>query len=93
MAKLTTPSYVFRNGIEPPYFQIFKDDDGNSEIIHAGCAATMRDHEFPVYADDLQGMQCLEDILCSICDGLILLARFEAREETTARDCGIKPTF
>lgn len=69
-----SPSYTFREGVEPPYFHLFRSDDENSEIIHSGCAANMRDREFPVYADELHEMRCFEDIVCPICDGLILAA-------------------
>jgi hypothetical protein len=67
-----TPSYTFREGIEPPYFQVWHGED--SEIVHAHCTGNVWDREFPVYADELHEMRCLEDIYCAVCDRLILVA-------------------
>ncbi|MDX6558228.1 MAG: hypothetical protein QOF72_1277 [Blastocatellia bacterium] len=82
---IQTPKYVFRDGIEPPYFQIFKDQD-NSEIIHASCAAGMRDREFPVYADEIHEMRCFEDIVCPVCNEMILAAVIERRRAHSRLD-------
>lgn len=64
------PSYIFREGLEPSWFHIFPSDEKNSELIHARCAASDKEREFPVYVDEVERSQ--EDIYCGRCDQLIL---------------------
>lgn len=64
-----SPSYVFREGVEPVAYQIFSGDE--SEIIHETCAKAAEDREFPLYADDITAMRNLEPIQCFMCYGQI----------------------
>ncbi|HEX5704842.1 MAG TPA: hypothetical protein VFX97_16710 [Pyrinomonadaceae bacterium] len=80
---VTIPAYVFREGVEPPYFQVW-DNDESSDVIHSRCAQTPYDREFPVYADEIQEMRCLEDIYCARCERLILVAVIPAVSDAAA---------
>lgn len=62
-----SPSYTFREGVEPTAYQIFATEEG-SEVIHEACAKDIWDREFPLYDDDIQAMRNLEPIVCDVCD-------------------------
>jgi hypothetical protein len=68
------PKYVFREGLEPVAYQVFKHDE-SSEVIHERCAKTTWDREFPLYADDIEAMRCMEPIVCDACEGQIAEAK------------------
>lgn len=69
MKRQHSPSYVFREGVEPIAYQIFASDE--SEIIHEACAKAREDREFPLYEDDIEAMRNLEPIQCFMCYGQI----------------------
>lgn len=72
-----SPIYTFREGIEPVAYQIWPTEQ--SEVIHEACARTPNDREFPLYADDIEAMRCLEPIHCDVCEGVIAAPKQEMR--------------
>lgn len=65
------PRYVFRADEEPVAYNFCPSGDEEGAILCAECAATPRDREFPLYADDLQTMRNLEPTLCERCQKLL----------------------
>lgn len=68
-----SPNYVFRDGVEPLAYQIWRSDESEG-IIHETCAIDPTEREFPLYADDLKAAQCGEPVFCETCDTLIIEA-------------------
>jgi hypothetical protein len=63
-----SPNYTFRDGVEPSAYQVWPNVDESSEVIHEACAKDVWEREFPLYADDIELMRCLEPIICDRCD-------------------------
>lgn len=68
-----SPNYTFREGVEPIAYQIWPDLEA-SEVVHEVCAKDIWEREFPLYADDLELMRCLEPIICYRCERQIAKA-------------------
>lgn len=64
------PSYVFREGVEPLAYQVWRSDE-SAGVIHEACANDATEREFPLYADDLECEAQQEAICCDTCDGVI----------------------
>lgn len=64
MSEQFNPRYVFRDDA-PDFFQRWPSDD-ETEFIHARCAETMWDREFPVYRDEMP-----ENTACAVCERLL----------------------
>lgn len=88
MPGLFQPNYAFRENEEPLVFVLFAptDDEGDG-WIHAGCATTAAEREFPLYANDLHSVAHIDGVVhCAHCRGLILEASdLRARVAETRR--------
>lgn len=65
------PAYTFREGEQEIAFAFGRPSDVNPEdgaILCESCVSLPQEREFPLYADDLEGLRNLEPILCELCN-------------------------
>ena len=64
------PDYSFREGEQEVAYEAWPLDTVSSILIHSDCAKNMWEREFPLYADDLEGLS-VDERVCGYCQTVI----------------------
>jgi hypothetical protein len=64
------PDYSFREGEDEVAFQAWPSSTKQSILLHPDCTKNMWEREFPLFADDLEGLS-VDERVCDYCQTVI----------------------